>query len=495
NLLGNAIKFTHSGEVRAAVTRTVRGVEIAVQDSGIGMTADEIPAVFDKFWRSGSVSGLGGTGLGLSITRSLVERMGGLIEVESVVGEGSTFRVVLPLEEQPSSPPLDLPQPIPRLLLGLRHPAVRSCAERNLQARGFHVETVVDATAASSRLRGVDLVVVELADPGAADLVKQARRHGASILGVSPLGATSHALALQVDGVALEPIGPARLLTLVEALTHVPMSEESTTGSLYLRTEHARAQRVLVVEDHPDNRNITVHALQRAGYEVVAAHDGAEAVQAARRSGFDLILSDVAMTEMDGLEATQRIRAEERVHGWSRVPIVALTAHATLGFRERCLEAGMDDYATKPLRRGQLLDLVARWIDPRPKVLVVDDSPDSRELLRRFLDKDGRFAVRVADGGEAALASFQRSAPDLVLLDMEMPGMDGLRTALRLRELDQASLVPILAVTGHTGAVWRRRCQDAGCDAMLEKPIRRDALVKSVATLLSMPAVAQCRAS
>jgi CheY-like chemotaxis protein len=186
---------------------------------------------------------------------------------------------------------------------------------------------------------------------------------------------------------------------------------------------YQRPYQILLVEDNPDNQSLALHTLRRAGYEVETANDGRAAIEAMDGRSYALVLMDIEMPNMDGLEATRYIRSREREQRRLRTPIVALTAHAMEGFRQRCIEVGMDGYATKPLSRQHLTNIAFTWIDRRPLILIVDDAPDGRELLRRYLEKDGRFrSICVADGAQA-LRYMEHDRIDAVILDMEMPAV------------------------------------------------------------------------
>jgi CheY-like chemotaxis protein len=244
-----------------------------------------------------------------------------------------------------------------------------------------------------------------------------------------------------------------------------------------------RPYRVLVVEDTEDNYRFFQHVLSRAGYQVDLAFNGVEAVQKAEAYSYALILMDLEMPVMGGLEAARQIRAYEQENERIRVPIVAVTAHAIEEFRQRCKEAGMDDYATKPIQRTPLLERVSRWINPRPLVLMVDDAPDGREVFRRFLEKDNRVRVLTAPDGYQALQIFAQNRVDAVVVDLEMPKMDGFTLIAALREQVPKGL-PIVALTGHTGLEIRRRCEEAGCAGYLVKPASRKEVLDTMYRLL-----------
>jgi CheY-like chemotaxis protein/HPt (histidine-containing phosphotransfer) domain-containing protein len=193
---------------------------------------------------------------------------------------------------------------------------------------------------------------------------------------------------------------------------------------------------------------------------------------------------DLMMPVMDGFQATVRIRENETAP--NRVPIVALTAHATEGFRDRCLAAGMDDYLSKPFKKERLVALVDQWVDRRPVILVADDAPDSRLIVKRFLMLGGGYRLLFATNGREALDLFGRQRVALVLLDMEMPVLSGYDTATEIRR-NVGAAIPIVAMTAHTDPAELKKCLTAGATAVLQKPLERRTLNAMVAKLLSSP--------
>jgi CheY-like chemotaxis protein len=216
------------------------------------------------------------------------------------------------------------------------------------------------------------------------------------------------------------------------------------------------------------------------------AENGEVAVAMAKDTLYDLILMDLMMPVMDGFQATVRIRESETAP--NRVPIVALTAHATEGFRDRCLASGMDDYLSKPFKKERLVALVDQWVDRRPVILVADDAPESRLIVKRFLMVGGGYRLLFATNGRDALELFGRQRVALVLLDMEMPVLSGYDTATEIRRnVEGGAAIPILAMTAHSDPAALKRCLTAGATAVLQKPFERRTLNAMVAKLLSFP--------
>ncbi|MFI5295895.1 MAG: response regulator [Thermodesulfovibrionales bacterium] len=235
--------------------------------------------------------------------------------------------------------------------------------------------------------------------------------------------------------------------------------------------------KILLVEDNIDNQNLARKILENAGFAVDIAKNGKEAVEAVRKYSYKVILMDVQMPEMDGFEATRLIRELEAERGGARTPIVALTAHALKGYREKCLKEGMDDYLTKPLNKKALLETLDSWIDRRMSILMVDDVEDNRKLVEKYLLKEGRFKAVFAKNGVEAITAFKNQTVSLILMDMEMPVMDGYTAVRIIRKLEGFPTMPIIAMTAHEGPEEIKKCIDMGCTDYIQKPMKDSALL------------------
>ena len=371
NLLGNAVKFTERGDVRivarAAADSPRHAIRIEVCDSGIGMTSEQIARLFTPFTQAdGSMTRrFGGTGLGLSITKRLVEAMGGKVGVDSRLGEGSTFWVEIPLD-----PDNDQPSVVPATFAGRRvlvvedHAVNRGILEALLDAAGVRVtlaRSAADAFADWSELASQNdlphLILLDHDLPGD-DALGFARRirnvTGAStppMILLTSLGSIGRAEALAggCAGLLTKPVKRDALIEVLAetlgasgpAATPTPVHEPPTAALAALR--------VLVVEDNLVNQMLVVHLLKKLGTSVTLAGNGLEALDRLRDTAVDIVLMDCQMPELDGYEATQCIRAGGAGEAASRLPVIALTAHALASDRERCLLAGMTDYLTKPI--------------------------------------------------------------------------------------------------------------------------------------------------
>ncbi|MDP8983410.1 MAG: response regulator [Acidobacteriota bacterium] len=385
NLMGNAIKFTHTGEVLVDVTTgpvfgESRELKFAVRDTGIGISPDARQAIFEPFRQAdGSMTRkYGGTGLGLAISARLVQLMGGQIHVESEVGKGSVFSFTVPvgaLAKSPaqSTPPLEPALQGKRALIVDDNPTNRKIVENLLRNSGMLTGSASGGTEALSMLRAAlagghpyHLVILDAQMPGM-DGFEVARRMQAdpalaphAIMMLSSTGLHVDAARCKRLGITVfltKPILAGELRTAVGRVLNAPRHPPEPDSHSQAKTAHVL--RVLVAEDNPVNQKLTLTLLQKRGHSVVVANNGLQALQALESAEFDLILMDVQMPEMSGLEATAEIRRIEKVTG-GHIPIIALTAHAIKGDVEKCIEAGMDDYLSKPIHIQDLLEKIDR---------------------------------------------------------------------------------------------------------------------------------------
>jgi signal transduction histidine kinase/CheY-like chemotaxis protein len=395
NLLGNAAKFTFAGEVRLTVEPLQTGalgpaqplwIRFEIADSGIGIPPERLPKLFAPFEQvdASTTRRFGGTGLGLAITRRLVELMGGRVSVESRLGIGSRFRVELPLPALPHSAasacaPSVVPAGLPVLLVD-DHPEARSILLGQLRALGAVAEGLESGEALLERLRLAApaerpaLVMLDL-HLGGIDGIETARRlralPGLDDLPIVLFSADPQGAEAEEVGIAARLLKPIRRRVLERTLARLA----SLGGQLAKSAPRAETpavptglagRRVLVAEDNPINQRVVGALLERAGIDVRLANDGRQALELESQGTFDLILMDCQMPILDGYEATRSIRQRARQLGRPAVPILALTAHALEGELERCLEAGMDGYLTKPIRSAALYAALLEQLSGRP---------------------------------------------------------------------------------------------------------------------------------
>jgi CheY-like chemotaxis protein len=392
NLIGNAVKFTDRGEV--IVDAALEGrpgdtmlLRFAVTDTGIGIAEEARARLFDPFSQVDSSLSrkYGGTGLGLAISKRLAALMGGEIGVDSAPGKGSTFWFTIRVG---TAADLEAPERVHPSLTGVRTLVVddnatsRAIIRHHLTRAGMRVDDADGATTAMPMLveahrrgdpYGVAIVdrrmpeVSGLALAGA--VVAELRTAAPRMLLLTSYAQPGDAAGARDAGILLtlaKPIRPAPLLDAVGKVvagvpgvggSDAPAASDSPRPTL---PGQAR-RRVLVAEDNPINQRVVMRMLEKRGFAVDVVGDGREAVDAAVRLAYDLVLMDCQMPEMDGFEATALIRRSEESTG-RHVPILALTANAMAGDRARCLEVGMDDYLSKPVRAGDLYAAVERHL-------------------------------------------------------------------------------------------------------------------------------------
>ena len=380
NLVGNAVKFTERGEVVIEARAREEGdhrriIRIGVRDTGIGIPADRLQAVFDSFTQvDGSTTRKhGGTGLGLTICRQLVELMGGQIRVESAVGAGSVFWFELPFEPAlhaaPSAAPIERLRGL-RVLVVDDNATNRMIVRETLRAWGCRPEEADSGAAALAALGaaaatdpfGLVILDMQMPEMDGAETAERIRADGrfaslplvllSSIATMRDVRTTPFAAALA------KPVRQAALLRTVREIVG-GQTEEVAPAAAAAVERPAESLHVLLAEDNAVNRTVALRMLKKLGCRADAVENGGQAVAAAAREHYDLILMDVQMPEMDGFEATAAIRRQ--VEGGQHTPIIAMTAHAMEGDRERCLAAGMDDYLSKPMSIGALAETLARW--------------------------------------------------------------------------------------------------------------------------------------
>jgi PAS domain S-box-containing protein len=386
NLVGNAVKFTEEGEVGLEVEVKFRDPEQAelhfvIRDTGIGIAPENLKIIFDPFSQadSSTTRRFGGTGLGLTISSRLVEMMHGQIWVESQPGKGSSFHFTALLALAGSEAPgqtLETPNldGAPVLVVDDNSTSRRVLGEMlsrwgmkpSLAASGPEALTLlsrVDETPASPALLLLD---ADMPGMGGFELFVRIRKQtdlGArTILMLTATGQHDGAIRCQELGIAAYLVKPILAGSLLEALRNLMVSASEPAGpnhllSPHLRRESPRQLRVLLAEDSEVNQVLVARMIEKRGHQVRVANNGREVLEALARNPFDLVLMDVQMPEMDGFEAVAAIRTQEKRTG-AHLPIIAMTAHALKGDRERCLNAGMDGYIAKPIQAKELFELI-----------------------------------------------------------------------------------------------------------------------------------------
>jgi two-component system sensor histidine kinase/response regulator len=381
NLIGNAIKFTEKGDVLLEVTlnsmtATEASLRFTVTDTGIGIPADKQWQIFGAFVQAdaSTTRRFGGTGLGLTISAQLVELMGGRIWVASEEGHGSRFSFVVHFQLQPQPPAMAASE----ALRGLRVLVVDvNAVNRTILSEiltTWHMQpTAVESAgraldvllAAADEDRPFRLVLTDAMMPGtdgfalAAQVAAHPRLAGVKLMMLTSAGIHGNRTRANAPGIVARLLKPVKQSDLFDAIVTAFDSGPAPAAEGVRAKTPRRHLRILVAEDNPTNQKLVVALLAEEGHDVVTTWNGREAVEKARTERFDVVLMDLQMPEMGGLEATAAIRELERSSG-GHVPIVAMTAHAMAGDRERAIAAGMDSYVSKPLRPDELLAAIER---------------------------------------------------------------------------------------------------------------------------------------
>lgn len=416
NLVGNAIKFTEHGEVvlRVQVDSLRNGnaqLRFSVTDTGIGIPAEKQAVIFEAFSQadSSTTRRYGGTGLGLSISAQLVELMGGGISVESRLGQGSTFHFTAGFEVQ--EPRMEKPLARWRTLTDLPVLIVDDNATNrrileevltNWHMRPVAVESgaVALRTLEESLDTGQPFAVVlldghmpDMDGFSVAEHISHDRRHaGIRLVMLTSSGQpedVARCRKLDISAYLTKPIKQSELFDVIVSAIGQPLVETPCSPQPRKRSRPTqRKLQVLVAEDNQVNQLVATRIFQKLGHQVTVVSNGHEALSAVQAGKFDLIAMDVQMPEMDGLDATIAIRSWEKAAG-THIPIMAMTAHAMKGDRERCLAAGMDGYTSKPIRIGELEKVLAELIPPRK---TSKEPVSERSLVDGVIDRAALLA-------------------------------------------------------------------------------------------------------
>ncbi|HMJ90159.1 MAG TPA: response regulator [Candidatus Acidoferrum sp.] len=436
NLLSNAVKFTSAGEVILTATvepggsgSATQNIHVAVRDTGIGVPADRLHKLFHSFVQADSSieRKFGGTGLGLAISKGLVELMGGRMWADSTPGQGSTFQLIVPLRVRETSPAssADSRMAGKRLLVLHESATVGGILQRLAQSWGMNV-ALAQGFEPAQHQELFDFVVVHAplhVKTGHLFATHPATR-AARVIQLVSLGANSG------EGTNLITL-PVKEAPLREALarlgtTQVTVAPPERKASHVSKLDAGLATRVplkiLVTDDNIINQKVASRLLQQMGYAAEIASSGPEALTAIERGNYDLVFMDIQMPGMDGMETTRRIRAAEQQHGRRPIIVIAMTANAMVGDRERCLSAGMDEYVSKPVRPEALQTMIEKFGSAR----VQPPSLPEPKPLPLPLPK-----VQPKDPAAAAMSN-----PDAPLVDLD-----------RLTEFAGGSMTSLIEIT------------------------------------------------
>lgn len=487
NLLSNAAKFTDTGEIVATATAEGDTLVVVVEDTGAGIPSDQVAFIFDKFRQvdGAPTRRVGGTGLGLAIVREVANVLGGSVTVKSVLGRGSTFTVRLPgaVDKKrgervgaPSSQTSGSDKPIasetPTVLIIDDDTMVHQLLRAHLEEDGFQVITAGDG------IEGLTL----------------AREHRPSVI------------LLDIHLPKLDGWGVLARLKSEPALASIPViilsvEEERARGfsfgaceylvkpveadrlvSTVKRSIEPGAGDVLVVDDDAHTRELVSRSLRHVGFTTIEASNGEEALLRARVVAPAMVVLDLLMPGIDGFEVLRTLRAEG-----NKVPILVLTGKTLDDKESQILSEGLARVVSKGgvaidqvVREARELIAAKRIIEKvmRPRILYVEDSAQNRDIVRRYLTGD--FELLEAEDGEEGIERAARDLPELILMDLSLPRVDGWEATRRIKANPALKHVPVIAVTAHAGNEERTRAKDAGCNEYLTKPLEREVLVSTI---------------
>jgi PAS domain S-box-containing protein len=493
NLLSNATKFTDSGEVALSVRAEGDEAVFTVEDTGIGIPPDQLPFIFEKFRQvdGSSTRKVGGTGLGLAIVRELSKILGGTVSVQSTLGRGTTFTVrlagVLEGEVMGEARELDKPVAVQDVAASLVAVAqggtvlvvdddvlVQQLIAGQLTPAGFQVVTASDGLEALKKARELrpQAIVLDIYLPRLdgwsvlSTLKSEPDLARIPVIIISVEEQRARGFSLGACDYLVKPIEPEHLVDVVRRSI-------GTTSS---------AGEVLVVDDDASTRELVSRSLRRAGFSTTEAHSGEDAILKARVSPPTLVVLDLMMPNLDGFEVLRRMRAEKL-----QVPVVVLTGKTLSGEEQSVLRDGFAGFVQKGghaledvigQAKGLLLKQSAQRAGRLPRILYVEDNPQNRDIVRRYLG--GQFEVLEAEDGELGVERATRDSPDLILMDLSLPRLDGWEATRRLRQLPVAASIPVIAVTAHAGREYQEKATAAGCNAYLTKPLDRDQLLETI---------------
>ncbi|MBU0753847.1 MAG: response regulator, partial [Planctomycetes bacterium] len=512
NLVGNAVKFTNTGHVLIdleCIEKTGRNacLRFSVEDTGIGIPSDQLSKIFEKFSQAdnSSTRRFCGTGLGLAISKELVELMGGAIRAESRLDEGSVFwfELIMPEDKNANRPSISLGDFEGRSVLivdeseiyhrifherlerwGLEIETCKSsmdaidrlhCARERGQTYSWilidHAVNYKETESLASRIKkdiNIDIApLIILIPQGKQDLAERSRKDGFVSFIYKPIHEKQMRQSLSFAGKlssSVATIGKGETKRFEKKLP------EKQTGKSDTRETYEAS--VLLVEDNLINQKVAVKMLQKNGCTVDVAMNGKEGLRKYEDNQYDIIFMDCQMPEMDGYEATNLIRVREE--GRQRTPIIALTANAMQGDREKCLEAGMDGYLTKPVKQKELMEILKKYsggkirliASKEQRVLVVDDDQEFLKYIKRVFKRNlPMVSLKTAAGGMEAIALLGSYLPDVIVLDLNMPGMNGGEFLNFLRSNDRYSKIDVIIITGlseRSEEVIQIRSQEVG---------------------------------
>ncbi len=534
NLAGNAIKFTEKGEVyiRAGLEKEddlSATVRFDVVDSGIGIAEDGLSGLFECFSQldASTTRKYGGTGLGLAISKRLTETMGGEIGVESREGKGSRFWFTTVLEKQSeiTHSGIVLPESIrrTRILIVDDNETNRRVLKEDLTLWRCRFDEASNGAQALKKLRQaaadqdpfliaiLDMQMPQMDGEALGRKIKEDNElKTTALVMLTSLGQIGDAARLEEIGFAAYLTKPVRRSQLQDCLyiasglqENPALKDKNPIITGHNISEHKkRKTRVLVAEDNTTNQKVLLGILEKLGLPTDVVANGKEAVKALEIIPYDIVLMDLEMPEMNGLEATKQIRDPASSVMDHQIPVIAMTAYEADEQRAECLESGMNDFLSKPVDPDELhhtlekygagLD-IARETDPRrgdgadmtehlkgARVLLVEDNLINRQVAVEILSRAG-VVVEIAKTGKEAVQATEKTSYDAVLMDIQMPEMNGYEATGLIRKNPRNKDLPIIAVTAYGLKEDREACIARGMNGYVSKPIETETLFSTLA--------------
>lgn len=516
NLLGNALKFTQHGEVVLSVRSTASSekettLQIQVEDSGVGMSEEQCQKLFSAFVQAdvSTTRKFGGSGLGLSISKSLIDAMDGQIEVSSSPGLGTTFTITIALPQEADSNELAAVTEVdfessPVLIVDSRK-TNRTILQHYLASWGCKIELADTGSQAIQKIeqrfaekRPFKFVLIEykLPDMLGVEVLQNLDEtldiSDTKFILISAIAEKNRHSDLVKNRFSACISKPIKQSALFNVMTNFTASSQVNSPKITTAFEfHLQTKRLLIVEDYDVNRSLMDHLLKKRGFtNYQFANNGKEALELIETTDFDLVLMDCQMPIMDGYEASREIRALESDK--AALTIVAMTANALKGDREACLEAGMDDYLTKPIQESELDKILHLYLksgehktpEEKLRALIVEDNKTNSLIFRNILARH-HFEYEEAENGAVAVRKSDHKRFDIILMDCQMPILDGYEATQLIRAKSRENrTTPILGVTANVTSGNEERCLEVGMDGFLPKPFTKDALLKCIQAVL-----------
>lgn len=560
NLAGNALKFTHTGEI-AISAKKIEDLDdkikiyFQVKDTGIGIPKNKQASIFDSFTQAdGSTTrNYGGTGLGTTISKQLTEIMGGEIGIYSEEGVGSTFWFTAIFQKTTGEdkttlqidvndiPDSEIPKDLQILLYDPSETGRHITSQYIFYLGSSCIETDDTKTIipimkeAHKTNNSIDVVILNFIEnsPKIIDLIKDIKTiEELSMVPVilqRPTGTSSFHQKSYNEWVTGFLTRPVKFNSLKKTLRNA-VGKTYTKELFYPREIEPGSDddkiKLLLAEDYATNQMVVLSFLKSDDFEIDVVENGKLAVEAFEKKQYDVIIMDMQMPVMDGYEATRTIRKIEAGkeistdHGKRMTPIIAMTANAMEGDKRKCFFAGTNDFIAKPLKRVSFLEIIHKWapkipstqMNPSPgktdelktnvnektsqeatkqtkeSVLLVEDNKSNQKVALRHIQNAG-FNVELAENGEEAVSAYKKNHYDLILMDVQMPIMDGYEATKIIRSLelemntgspDNPSRVPIIAATANAMQGDKDKCINAGMDDYISKPLKKKDLISKI---------------